>query len=72
MAVIERKIGLSQEKFALSINDNVDKTYCVLVEYEKNISLGNIKKIANDPNNSMGTIFNELELYTKNNTNSYK
>ena len=51
--------GLSQEKFALSIN--MDRTYYASVESGKrNISLNNIVKIAEGFNLSLGELFKGL------------
>lgn len=51
--------GLSQEKFALSID--MDRTYYASVESGKrNISLNNIEKIANGLNISLEKLFKGL------------
>lgn len=51
--------GLSQEKFALSIN--MDRTYYASVEKGKrNISLNNIEKIANGLNVTLEQLFKGL------------
>lgn len=53
------QLGLSQEKFALSIN--MDRTYFVSVEKGKrNISILNIEKIAKGLNISLSELFQEL------------
>ena len=53
------KLGLSQEKFALSIN--MDRTYFASVEKGKrNISILNIEKIAKGLNISLSELFQEL------------
>ena len=53
------KKGLSQEKFALSID--MDRTYYASVESGKrNISLNNIEKIANGLNISLEELFKGL------------
>ena len=53
------QLGLSQEKFALSIN--MDRTYFASVEKGKrNISILNIEKIAKDLNISLSELFQEL------------
>ena len=53
------KKGLSQEKFALSID--MDRTYYASVESRKrNISLNNIEKIANGLNISLEELFKGL------------
>lgn len=53
------QLGLSQEKFALSIN--MDRTYFANVEKGKrNISILNIEKIAKGLNISLSELFQEL------------
>lgn len=53
------QLGLSQEKFALSIN--MDRTYFASVEKGKrNISILNIEKIAKGLNTSLSELFQEL------------
>lgn len=53
------KMGLSQEKFALKIN--MDRTYYASVESGKrNVSLENIKKIADGLEISLSDLFNDL------------
>lgn len=53
------QLGLSQEKFALSIN--MDRTYFASVEKGKrNISILNIEKIAKGLNISLSELFQEL------------
>ncbi len=57
---LREKTGLSQEKFALSIN--MDRTYYASVENGKrNISLKNIKKIADGLGVSLETLFQNLK-----------
>ena len=57
---LREKTGLSQEKFALSID--MDRTYYASVENGKrNISLKNIQKIANGLGVSVSEIFNMIE-----------
>lgn len=57
--LLRTKTGLSQEKFALSIN--MDRTYFSSVESGKrNISIKNIEKIANGLNISLSTLFKGL------------
>ena len=52
--------GISQEKFALSID--MDRTYLASVEAGKrNISIVNIKKIANGLNVSLRDLFDSIE-----------
>ena len=54
------KLNISQEKFALKID--MDRTYYASVESGKrNISLRNIKKIANGLNLTLAEIFRGLE-----------
>lgn len=55
-----KKLGFSQEKFALRIS--MDRTYYASVENGKrNISLRNIEKIAKGLNVSISKIFVEIE-----------
>ncbi|GAA7908566.1 helix-turn-helix transcriptional regulator [Helicobacter pylori] len=57
---LREKTGLSQEKFALSID--MDRTYYASVENGKrNISLKNIKKIADGFGVSLETLFQNLK-----------
>ena len=57
---LRNEIGISQEKFALSIN--MDRTYYASVEAGKrNISINNIQKIADGLNTSISTIFEVIE-----------
>lgn len=57
---LRRKTGLSQEKFALQIG--MDRTYFASVEAGKrNISLCNIKKIADGLNVSLSELFQNIE-----------
>lgn len=52
-------IGISQEKFALSID--MDRTYLSTVERGKtNISIGNTEKIAKGLNISLSELFKDL------------
>lgn len=54
------QLGVSQEKFALSIS--MDRTYYASVESGKrNISLQNIEKIANGLNVSLSELFKTVE-----------
>lgn len=56
---LRQQMGLSQEKFALSIN--MDRTYFASVEAGKrNISIQNIYKIANGLNVSLNKLFENL------------
>lgn len=53
------QLGLSQEKFALSIN--MDRTYLASVEKGKrNISILNLEKIAKGLNISLSELFQNL------------
>lgn len=53
------QLGLSQEKFAFSIN--MDRTYFASIEKGKrNISILNIEKIAKGLNISLSELFQEL------------
>lgn len=55
-----KQLGLSQEKFALSIS--MDRTYYASVESGKrNISLQNIEKIASGLNISLSQLFETVE-----------
>lgn len=57
---LRNNIGLSQEKFALSIE--MDRTYFSTVEKGKrNISLHNIEKIAMGLNVSLSELFKDIE-----------
>lgn len=58
---LRKERGISQEKFALSIE--MDRTYYASVEAGKrNISLQNIKKIADGFNLSIADLFTKFEL----------
>lgn len=55
-----RETGLSQEKFALKIN--MDRTYFSSVESgRRNISIENIKKIADGLNISLSVLFQAID-----------
>ncbi len=55
-------LGLSQEKFALSIE--MDRTYLASVEAGKrNLSLANIEKIARGLNTKVSELFAKAESY---------
>lgn len=57
---LRKKTGLSQEKFALKIE--MDRTYYASVEAGKrNISIRNIKKIADGLNLSLAELFENIE-----------
>lgn len=57
---LRKKIGLSQEKFALKIG--MDRTYYASVESGKrNISIANIEKIALGLEVPISTIFEKIE-----------
>lgn len=57
---LRKETGMSQEKFALSID--MDRTYLASVEAGKrNISINNIKKIADGLNISISELFGNIE-----------
>lgn len=57
---LRNKVGISQEKFALSIG--MDRTYFASVEAGKrNISIINIKKIADGLEVSLAELFSEIQ-----------
>lgn len=57
--MLRKEQGLSQEKFALSID--IDRSYLASVEAGKrNISLNNIKKIADGFDLSMAELLSEI------------
>lgn len=57
-----KKLGLSQEKFALKIE--MDRTYYASVESGKrNISIVNIQKIADGLEISLSELFKCVEIY---------
>lgn len=57
---LRNQIGLSQEKFALKIN--MDRTYFASVESGKrNISIKNIKKIADGFGITLSKLFEEID-----------
>lgn len=59
---LRNELGLSQEKFALSID--MDRTYLASVETGKrNLSLANIEKIANGLGKSVSALFAYAESY---------
>ncbi len=59
---LRNDLGLSQEKFALSIG--MDRTYLASVEAGKrNLSLANIEKIADGLNKSISDLFILAESY---------
>lgn len=56
---LRNKLGISQEKFALSIE--MDRTYYASVESGKrNISINNIEKIAKGLNVTLEELFKDL------------
>ena len=56
---LRKKLGLSQEKFALKIE--MDRTYFASVEAgRRNIAIINIKKIADGLNVSLSELFKDL------------
>ena len=66
---LRKEIGLSQEKFALSIE--MDRTYFSTVEMGKrNVSLHNIEKIAKGLNVSLSELFKDIEEEQKNEINN--
>ena len=66
---LRNNIGLSQEKFALSIE--MDRTYFSTVEMGKrNVSLHNIEKIAKGLNVSLSELFKDIEEEQKNEINN--
>ena len=59
---LRTNLGLSQEKFALSIE--MDRTYLASVEAGKrNLSLANIEKIARGLNTNVSELFAKAESY---------
>lgn len=59
---LRKETGMSQEKFALSID--MDRTYLASVEAGKrNISINNIKKIADGLNISISELFGNIEKF---------
>ena len=57
---LRNKVGISQEKFSLSIG--MDRTYFASVEAGKrNISIINIKKIADGLEVSLAELFSEIQ-----------
>jgi transcriptional regulator with XRE-family HTH domain len=59
---LRNNLGLSQEKFALSIG--MDRTYLASVEAGKrNLSLANIEKIATGLDISVSKLFSKAEKY---------
>ena len=59
---LRKKTNMSQEKFALSID--MDRTYLASVEAgRRNISIKNIKKIADGLNVSIGELLDGIENF---------
>ena len=59
---LRKETGMSQEKFALSID--MDRTYLASVEAGKrNISINNIKKIADGLNICISELFDNIEKF---------
>lgn len=57
---LRNQIGISQEKFALSID--MDRTYFASVEAGKrNIAICNIKKIADGLNVTLSELFRDIQ-----------
>ena len=64
---LRKDTGMSQEKFALSID--MDRTYLASVEAGKrNISINNIKKIADGLNVTVSELFVGVETLDKDRT----
>lgn len=64
---LRKETGLSQEKFALSID--MDRTYFASVEAGKrNISINNIKKIADGLGITISELFIGIEILDKDET----
>lgn len=64
---LRKAAGMSQEKFALSID--MDRTYLASVEAgRRNISINNIKKIADGLNITISELFTGVEMYDENDT----
>ena len=64
---LRKDMGMSQEKFALSID--MDRTYLASVEAgRRNISINNIKKIADGLNKTISEIFIGVEMSIKDGT----
>ena len=63
---LRKKTGLSQEKFALSID--MDRTYLASIERgRRNVSINNIKRIANGFNVSISELFDGIERFDESN-----
>ncbi len=61
---LRKKADMSQEKFALSID--MDRTYLASIEAgRRNISIKNIKKIADGLNVSIGELLDGIEDFDK-------
>lgn len=64
---LRKATGMSQEKFALSID--MDRTYLASVEAgRRNISINNIKKIADGLNITISELFAGIEMIVENDT----
>lgn len=64
---LRKAAGMSQEKFALSID--MDRTYLASVEAgRRNISINNIKKIADGLNITISELFTGVEMSDENDT----
>lgn len=65
---LRKSTGLSQEKFALSID--MDRTYLASIEAgRRNISINNIKKISDGFNISISELFDGVEQLNESNSN---
>ncbi len=64
---LRKKSGMSQEKFALSID--MDRTYLASVEAgRRNISINNIKKIADGSSITISELFVGIEILDEDKT----
>lgn len=64
---LRKKSGMSQEKFALSID--MDRTYLASVEAgRRNISINNIKKIADGLSITISELFVDIEILDEDKT----
>ena len=64
---LRKEVGMSQEKFALSID--MDRTYLASVEAaRRNISINNIKKIADGLSITISELFVGIEILDEDKT----
>ena len=64
---LRKEVGMSQEKFALSID--MDRTYLASVEAgRRNISINNIKKIADGLSITISVLFVGIEILDEDKT----